>query len=111
MKSYYPTSAERPERRREHRFQQAATDEIAMVSAWLWAPVRQRLEWLLRFGARPSAVTILEIEGGERRLPRIGTMNNPASSQHTTILGLPFPGDEAPGRPPADSVAGAPTHH
>ncbi len=48
---------------RPHPFRKAAEDEIGLIAGWLRGPIKESVEWLLRFGVRPSAETILHIEG------------------------------------------------
>ena len=68
----------------------AAVDELRLVSAWIAAPVTRALEWLFRFGARPSAATILHIDGGNEQFPRLGSLDR-GGPNHSTLLGSPFP--------------------
>jgi len=52
-------------------FNKAARDEFQLLGRWLWEPMRKGLEWLLRFGGRPSSATILRVEReGWRRAAR-----------------------------------------
>ncbi len=48
---------------RPHPFRKAAEEEIGLITGWLRGPIKESVEWLLRFGVRPSAETILHIEG------------------------------------------------
>ena len=48
--------------------------EAWRVTGWFLDPLRQQVEWLLRFAVRPPAETILFIDAGERQFPPVSTL-------------------------------------
>ena len=61
MSSRPQPRAHAPDEKLPHFFPDAAR-EVNLITAWLLRPIGQGLEMLLRFGVRPSAETILQID-------------------------------------------------
>ena len=60
---------------------------FALATAWLVQAVKNRLDQLLRFGARPSASTVL-MRDGERRFTSLGATHG---SEAPNRDAFPFP--------------------
>ena len=81
-----------------------AAREVNLITAWLWRPIRQGLETLLRFGVRPSAETILQIDVDQ--FPGIDALRHEQVEPRTN--GPVFP--EARARKPNGTIARQPSN-
>ncbi|MEA1014711.1 hypothetical protein [Sphingosinicella sp. LY1275] len=83
---------------------------MRFVTAWLWRPIKQGLETLLRFGVRPSAETILQIDVDQ--FPGIGALGREQVASSKTRMGSVFPEGEtcAPRRTSTDAIKRQPSN-